>query len=192
MTGKEIITRSRLVELGACADGLALFDKNHPDGQGEYQKLLDEACAADQPEFATWLFRKVGLTEDTLELEEVNDKELSIVFAGSIRIKKIAIVKFLFAGSGIKAGEGIEAGEGIKAGWGIEAGEGIKAGSGIKAGRDIEAGWGIEAGEEYGIFAGLRVKITNRDYRTVKAKSRPENLMCGEFVEAKNETDDEG
>ena len=62
----------------------------------------------------------------------------------------------------------------IKAGWGIEAGEGIKA------------GWGIEAGCEFGIYAGLRVRITS-EYRKIIAKTKPENIMCGEFVEAENE-----
>ena len=62
----------------------------------------------------------------------------------------------------------------IKAGWGIEAGKGIKA------------GWGIEAGCEFGIYAGLRVRITS-EYRKIIAKTKPENIMCGEFVEAENE-----
>ena len=62
----------------------------------------------------------------------------------------------------------------IKAGWGIEAGEGI------------EAGWDIEAGYEFGIYAGLRVRITS-EYRKIIAKTKPENIMCGEFVEAENE-----
>lgn len=56
----------------------------------------------------------------------------------------------------------------IKAGWGIEAGEGIKAGC------------------EFGIYAGLRVRITS-EYRKIIAKTKPENIMCGEFVEAENE-----
>ena len=56
----------------------------------------------------------------------------------------------------------------IKAGWGIKAGEGIKAGC------------------EFGIYAGLRVRITS-EYRKIIAKTKPENIMCGEFVEAENE-----
>ena len=62
----------------------------------------------------------------------------------------------------------------IKASWGIEAGWGIKAGR------------GIEAGCEFGIYAGLRVRITS-EYRKIIAKTKPENIMCGEFVEAENE-----
>ena len=56
----------------------------------------------------------------------------------------------------------------------------------IKAGEGIEAGWGIEAGCEFGIYAGLRVRITS-EYRKIIAKTKPENIMCGEFVEAENE-----
>ena len=84
---------------------------------------------------------------------------------------------------GIEAGLGIEAGEGIEAGLGIEAGRGIEAGWGIKAGWGIEAGRGIEAGGEYGIYAGLRVKVTERVYRTIKAAEKPSNIMCGEWTE---------
>lgn len=50
----------------------------------------------------------------------------------------------------------------------------------------IKAGWGIEAGCEFGIYAGLRVRITS-EYRKIIAKTKPENIMCGEFVEAENE-----
>ena len=50
----------------------------------------------------------------------------------------------------------------------------------------IKAGWGIEAGCEFGIYAGLRVRITS-EYRNIIAKPKPENIMCGEFVEAENE-----
>ena len=99
------------------------------------------------------------------------------------------------AGLGIKAGWGIEAGRGIKAGRGIEAGDGIKAGRGIEADYGIEAGWGIKAGDgikagcEFGVYAGLRCKITNKTFRKIVAKERPENIMCGEFEE---KSDSEG
>ena len=56
----------------------------------------------------------------------------------------------------------------------------------IKAGWGIEAGEGIEAGCKFGIYAGLRVRITS-EYRKIIAKTKPENIMCGEFVEAENE-----
>ena len=97
------------------------------------------------------------------------------------------------AGFGIEAGCGIEAGDGIEAGWGIEAGEGIeagngiKAGGGIKAGFGIKAGWSIKAGDEFGIYAGLRFRVTNKTQRKIIAKNRPENIMCGEFEEKKDD-----
>ena len=99
------------------------------------------------------------------------------------------------AGYGIEAGLGIEAGEGIKAGWGIKAVYGIEAGLGIEAGEGIKAGWGIKAGDgiksgdEFGIYAGLRCRITNKTQRKIIAKKRPENIMCGEFEE---KSDSEG
>ena len=91
------------------------------------------------------------------------------------------------AGGDIEAGCGIKAGYGIKTSWGIKAGDGIKAGRGIKAGCGIEAGDGIEAGCEYGIYAGLCCRITNKTQRKIIAKKRPENIMCGEFEEKKDD-----
>lgn len=59
----------------------------------------------------------------------------------------------------------------------------------IKAGWGIEAGLGIEAGDEFGIYAGLRCRTTNKTQRKIIAKKRPENIMCGEFEE---KSDSEG
>ena len=159
MTGKFIITRDRLAQLGACKSGMDFFDKTYPDGQAEYQDMLDKAVTGGHTDYATWLLDKIGPTEDILEVEEINEKELDIVFAGRIFIKLGVVVRRLIAGKGIKAGRGIEAG------WGIEAGR------------------GIEAGGEYGIYAGLRVKVTERVYRTIKAAEKPSNIMCGEWTE---------
>ena len=165
MTGKFIITRDHLAQLGACKSGMDFFDKTYPDGQAEYQDMLDKAVTGGHTDYATWLLDKIGPTEDILEVEEINEKELDIVFAGRIFVKLEVVVRRLIAGRGIKAGQG------IKAGWGI------------KAGRGIEAGEGIKAGGEYGIYAGLRVKVTERAYRTIKATEKPSNIMCGEWTE---------
>ena len=45
----------------------------------------------------------------------------------------------------------------------------------------IQAGDGIKAGENFGIYAGLIVRLDSND-RQVKAKQKPINLICGEFV----------
>lgn len=47
----------------------------------------------------------------------------------------------------------------------------------------------IKAGCEFGVYAGLRCKITNKTFRKIVAKERPENIMCGEFEE---KSDSEG
>ena len=58
----------------------------------------------------------------------------------------------------------------------------IKASLRIKAGWGIEAGSGIEAGDDYGIYAGLRVRISLKaQYAVVVAKEAPKNLMLGIF-----------
>jgi hypothetical protein len=189
------ITNEMLKGWGACSDGYAWFNKHFPTGEAEYQVILDALAADDQPQYAHWLMDHAGADRNAvLEVDAiVNCKNL--FFAGRIVIKGSAtIARWLRAGTGIEAGEGIKAGwgikagEGIKAGWGIEAGEGIKAGWGIEAGEGIKAGWGIEAGSDYGIFAGLRVRMSQwAMYAKVTAKSKPDNLVSGSWVEPEGE-----
>ena len=62
-----------------------------------------------------------------------------------------------------------KAGEGIEAGWGIKAGEGIKAGA------------------DYGIYAGLRLRISQKMRAVVIAATKPKNLLLGTY-QAKEET----
>ena len=172
------ITKELLREKGACAAGYRDFlkefpEEKYPDGV-EYQDLLD-CCAEKNFSYGSWLLSEFGRTDDVRRVDGDLITKKSIIFAGRLEVSGI-----------IKAGESIEAGEGIKAGCGIKAGWGIEAGRGIKAGEGIEAGCGIEAGWEFGIYAGLRVRITS-ECRKIIAKTKPENIMCGEFVEAENE-----
>ena len=148
----------------------------YPDGV-EYQELLD-CCAEKNFSYGSWLLGAFGKTGEVRKIEGDLIVEKGIIFAGQLEVKGC-----IEAGFGIKAGFGIEAGNGIKAGAGIEAGNGIKAGFGI------EAGNGIKAGDEFGIYAGLRCRITNKTLRKIIAKKRPENIMCGEFEE---KSDSEG
>ena len=154
------ITKELLREKGACAAGYMDFLKEFPQEKYpdgvEYQDLLD-CCAEKNFSYGLWLLSEFGRTDDVRKVDGDLITEKSIIFAGRLEV----------SGS-------------IKAGWGIEAGWGIKAGY------VIEAGYGIKAGFEFGIYAGLRVRITS-EYRKIIAKTKPENIMCGEFVEAENE-----
>ncbi len=167
------ITKELLKEKGACAAGYRDFLKEYPvdkypDGV-EYQELLD-CCAEKNFSYGSWLLGAFGKTDDVRKIEGDLIVEKGIIFAGRLEVKGC-----------IKAGDGIEAGEGI------EAGNGIKAGGGIKAGFGIKAGWSIKAGDEFGIYAGLRFRVTNKTQRKIIAKNRPENIMCGEFEEKKDD-----
>ena len=163
------ITKELLKEKGACADGYRDFLREYPvdkypDGV-EYQELLD-CCAEKNFEYGSWLLEMFGRTDEVRKIGGDLIVEKGIIFAGQLEVKGC-----------------IEAGDGIKAGWGIEANYGIEAGWGIKAGD------GIKAGCEFGVYAGLRCKITNKTFRKIVAKERPENIMCGEFEE---KSDSEG
>ena len=160
------ITKELLREKGACAAGYRDFlkefpEEKYPDGV-EYQDLLD-CCAEKGFSYGSWLLSVFGRTDDVRKVDGDLITEKSIIFAGRLEVSRS-----IEAGCGIKAGRGVKAGCGIEAGWGIEAGE------------------GIEAGCKFGIYAGLRVRITS-EYRKIIAKTKPENIMCGEFVEAENE-----
>ena len=161
------ITKELLKEKGACAAGYRDFLKEYPvdkypDGV-EYQELLD-CCAEKNFSYGLWLLDVFGRTDDVRKIDGDLIVEKGIIFAGRLEVKGC-----------------------IEAGWGIKAGSGIKAGCGIKAGYGIKAGCGIEAGCEYGIYAGLRCRITNKTFRKIIAKERPENIMCGEFEEKKDD-----
>ena len=169
------ITKELLKEKGACADGYRDFLKEYPvdkypDGV-EYQELLD-CCAEKNFSYGLWLLGAFGKTDEIRKIDGDLIVEKGIIFAGRLEVKGC-----------IKAGWGIEAGWGIKAGDGIKAGRGIEADYGIEAGWGIKAGDGIKAGCEFGVYAGLRCKITNKTFRKIVAKERPENIMCGEFEE---------
>lgn len=155
------ITKELLKEKGACAAGYRDFLKEYPVDKYpdgvEYQELLD-CCAEKNFSYGLWLLDVFGRTDDVRKIDGDLIVEKGIIFAGRLEVKGC-----------------IEAGWGIKAGWGIEAGEGIKA------------GYGIEAGDEFGIYAGLRCCITNKAQRKIIAKERPENIMCGEFEEKKDD-----
>ena len=163
------ITKEILKEKAACAAGYRDFLKEYPvdkypDGV-EYQELLD-CCAEKNFRYGTWLLYVFGRTDEVRKIDGDLIVEKGIIFAGRLEVK-----------GRIKAGEGIEAGCGIEAGEGIEAGRGIEAGNGIKA------------GDEFGIYAGLCCRTTNKTQRKIIAKNRPENIMCGEFEE---KSDSEG
>ena len=155
------ITKELLREKGACADGYRDFLKEYPVDKYpdgvEYQELLD-CCAEKNFSYGSWLLGAFGKTDENRKIDGDLIAEKGIIFAGQLEVKGC-----------------IKAGEGIEAGWGIDAGCGIEAGNGIKA------------GDEFGIYAGLCCRITNKTQRKIIAKNRPENIMCGEFEEKKDD-----
>ena len=166
------ITIDMLNAKGACMSGMRDFLDKYPESeypQGvDYQELLDACAAADRDDYGSWLLDIIGRTNAVLEVDEINS-EKSIFFAGSI-----------VCNGSIKCAKSITAGSGIN------AGNGITAGSGITAGRGITAGWGINAGNDYGIYAGLRVRMSEKKIcATITTKEEPHNIVCGEFVPKK-------
>ena len=142
------ITKEFLHEKGACRSGYGWFIENFPDGEAEYQDVLDRLAEDDQISHASWLMQKAGSDNSVKEVDEISGVK-NFFFAGKVVVKgMISVAGYLMAGSGIKAG------------------------------------WGIEAGEDYGIFAGLHMKICRWElYAKVTAKTKPENLISGFWYE---------
>ncbi len=189
MTGEYYITKELLKQHSPCIDGYRWFCENYPNG-GKYQEILDKLCADNRFNDACWLLDEMGATTDELEINTLEDDNKLICFAGSVIVENRIKVESIRVGGGIKAGWYIKAGEGINASWYIKAGEDIvaggdiKAGWGIKAGGDIKAGGYIEAGNDYGIYAGLNVRLSEQEqYGYITAKEKPENIMCGNWKE---------
>ena len=175
MEGTFFITLDYLKQLGACREGQREFQRVFPDG-GEYQAILDRCADEGRVDFGSWLFNHIGATNDVRIYEEkIDAPNRGIIFAGDIKLKSGANVKFLFSG------HSIEAGDGIKAGWGIEAGRGIEAGCGIKAGYDIKAG------KDFCVFAGFNIKKSEWPiFAVVTAKEKPTNLISGYWKQREN------
>ena len=159
------ITLDWLKEKNACGEARREFAKRFPEG-AEYQDVLDALAAENNFEWAYWLMHAAGPVDTVLEVEELT-AEASLFFAGKVIVKgAIEVAKWILAGGGIEAGGGIKAGEGI------------------------EAGGGIEAGNDFGIYAGLRLRISLKaEYAVVKAKEMPNNLLLGTFEKREKEVE---
>ena len=151
------ITREMLKAKGACAAGYREFceafpESEYPDGV-DYQDVLDKCAENDRDSHASWLLDVFGRTNDVKYIDGDLISDSSIYVCGRLEVT-----------GKISCKRSIKAGGSIKAGWGIEAGGSIKA------------------GKDYGIYAGLRCRLSVSDYRKVAASRKPENIMCGEWV----------
>ena len=91
------------------------------------------------------------------------------------------------AGESVEAGGSVRAGTFVRAGESVEAGTFVRAGMFVEAGTFVRAGGSVEAGEDYGIYAGLNIKISLKaQYAIVIAKTKPKNLLLGTFQKAKD------
>ena len=168
------ITVEMLKVKGACASGMRDFLKEfpreqYPDG-ADYQEVLNRCAEHERPNYAEWLLNEFGAANTTLSVDKINTNGY-VFFAGRIEARGDIRCKAIMAGREIEGGRDIEAGCGIEAGWGIEADCGIKAGE------------GIEAGEDFGVYAGLAVRLSDKSkYAKITAKEKPANIICGEWV----------
>ena len=174
------ITVEMLRVKGACVSGIRDFLKEfpreqYPDG-ADYQEVLNRCAENERPNYAEWLLNEFGATNKTLSVDKINTDGY-VFFAGRIEARGEIRCKAIRAGREIKAGEGIKTNKNIKAGCGIKADEDIKAGWGI------EAGCGIKAGGDFGVYAGLAVRLSDKSqYAKITAKEKPANIICGEWV----------
>ena len=135
------ITIETLKEFRASEDEIAMFNQMFPGGE-EYQKVLDTYCRAGYNNFASWLFYKLGSTDDVLVFDKYfHDESLDIVFAGHIECKDTIHVHRIICSSihsafGIISGSDIFVKGLLSDGFGTLAETRIVAGS-IRSGREL-------------------------------------------------------
>ncbi|HBC93672.1 MAG TPA: hypothetical protein DCZ10_12465, partial [Pelotomaculum sp.] len=96
------ITLDWLREKEACSESMLRFKHTFPEG-AEYQDVLDALAKENKADWAAWLMKEAGSTNDVLEVESL-EVECSLFFAGQIKIKGLVkIAKWLLAGGGIEA-----------------------------------------------------------------------------------------
>lgn len=157
MEGTFFITLDYLKQLGACREGQREFQRVFPDG-GEYQAILDRCADEGRLDFGSWLLNHIGATNDVRIYEEkIDAPNRGIIFAGDIKLKAGANVKFLVSGHSIEAGDG------------------------------IKADFGIKAGKDFCVFAGLNIKKSEWPiFAVVTAKEKPTNLISGYWKQREN------
>jgi hypothetical protein len=148
------ITQDQLKTYQVSREGLEWFMNRFPDGEAEYQDVLDALAEDDRPDDANWLMDYVGSDRDasnasdaSIEVDAIAASRKHFFAAGRLVVAAgVAIAGQLRAGGSIQSGGNIESGGSIRAGKSIRAGGGIQAKS-VLAGGKIEASGGIHAGE---------------------------------------------
>ena len=150
------ITAEMLKVKGACASGMRDFLKEFPREQypdGADYQEILNRCAEHE---------RADYAEWLIQEFGATNTTLSV--------DKINTDGYVFFAGRIEARGEIRC-KAIRAGREIEAGEGIKAGD------------GIEAGEDFGVYAGLAVRLSDKSkYAKITAKEKPANIICGEWV----------
>ena len=80
------ITKEFLHEKGACRSGYGWFIENFPDGEAEYQDVLDRLAEDDQISHASWLMQKAGSDNSVKEVDEISGVK-NFFFAGKVVVK---------------------------------------------------------------------------------------------------------
>ena len=111
------ITKSKLHGWSACNDGYEWFLRRFPDGEADYQDVLNALVEDGQLSYAHWLINHAGPDCDAvLEVDGIADCK-NFFAAGRLVIKTRATVTgWLRAGLGIEAGDGF----GVFAGLGLQ------------------------------------------------------------------------
>ena len=109
------ISKEQLKSWGACKDGYEWFLRNFPEGEGEYQDVLNALASDDRQNDADWLMNKAGPDSNAvLEVDCIVDCK-HVFFAGQIVVKaNISITGQMRAGRGIKAGKGFATFAGLR------------------------------------------------------------------------------
>ncbi|MDR2195865.1 MAG: hypothetical protein LBE50_04595 [Gallionellaceae bacterium] len=167
------------------------FLRRFPEGEAEYQDVLN-AAAADGESYYAYALMKSIKSETTIEVDAITDCK-HFFAAGNLVIKTSAIISGkLYAGGSIQAGEDITAKGGIWTTHCVSAGKNINtdsieadrivAGGYIKADGPIRAEWEITAGDY--IKAGGVIEALQRSDSSRHVGIKAGTYIKGEYIKA--------
>jgi hypothetical protein len=141
------INKQQFIEWQASPVFRSWFLSQFPEGEADYQDVLNALAEDDLPDEAHWLMDNAG-RDDAGQLDINGSERLKHIFsAGSLNVHhSLNIDGWIRAGSSIDAGQSLSAGQGILAGWNVRAGGNLRTNGEIKSGCRIDAGMNIEAG----------------------------------------------
>ena len=160
------VTREMICGHTPCSEGLEWFDTHYPDGEGDYQEILDKTVATGDGRYGGWLTCKLGSSGETVKLSNIEGYRLfagSVEVTGNVACESIVCAGSLEVGGSLKVGDSLEVGGSLKVGNSLKVGSALKVGESLDVGGSLDVagalrvGWHLEVGESLDVAGSLKV-----------------------------------